>query len=41
MCPRRRSRGTISDIDITQLFDDSKSLAGGAITIPGYKADKW
>ena len=36
MCPRCEGRGTVSDIDLTQLFDDSKSLAGGAITIPGY-----
>ena len=36
MCPRCEGRGTVSDIDLTQLFDDSKSLAEGAITIPGY-----
>jgi excinuclease UvrABC ATPase subunit len=36
MCPRCEGRGTVSDIDLTQLFDDSKSLAGGAITVPGY-----
>jgi len=41
MCPRCEGRGTVSDIDPTQLFDDSKSLAGGAITIPGYKAGGW
>src|SRR5487761_999930 len=41
MCPRCEGRGTVSDIDLTQLFDDSKSLAEGAITIPGYKADSW
>src|SRR6202171_1480352 len=40
-CPRCEGRGTVSDIDLTQLFDDSKSLAEGAITIPGYKADGW
>src|SRR5207302_9122658 len=39
MCPRCEGRGTVSDIDLTQLFDDSKSLAEGAITIPGYKVD--
>ena len=37
MCPRCEGRGTVSDIDLTQLYDDSKSLAEGAITIPGYK----
>jgi excinuclease UvrABC ATPase subunit len=36
MCPRCEGRGTVSDIDLTQLFDDSKSLSEGAITIPGY-----
>jgi excinuclease UvrABC ATPase subunit len=41
MCPRCEGRGTTSDIDLTQLFDDSKSLNEGAITIPGYKAGGW
>src|SRR5687767_15566589 len=41
MCARCEGRGTISDIDLTQLYDDSKSLAQGAITIPGYKTDSW
>src|SRR5258706_558064 len=33
--------GTVSDIDLTQLYDDTKSIAEGAITIPGYKVDSW
>jgi excinuclease UvrABC ATPase subunit len=33
--------GTVSDVDLSQLFDDSKSIAEGAITIPGYKVDSW
>ncbi len=41
MCPRCEGRGTVSDIDLTELFDDSKSLAEGAITVPGYKAGGW
>jgi excinuclease UvrABC ATPase subunit len=41
MCPRCEGMGTDSDIDLTQLFDESKSLAEGAITIPGYKVDSW
>jgi excinuclease UvrABC ATPase subunit len=41
MCPRCEGRGTVSDLDLTQLYDDSKSLAEGAITIPGYKVDSW
>ncbi len=41
MCPRCEGMGSISDIDLTQLFDDSKSLNEGALTIPGYTADGW
>ncbi|MCE2529726.1 MAG: excinuclease ABC subunit UvrA [Acidimicrobiia bacterium] len=41
MCPHCEGRGTVSDIDLTQLYDDSKSLAEGAITIPGYKKGGW
>ncbi|MGA5824228.1 ATP-binding cassette domain-containing protein [Kitasatospora sp. NPDC094028] len=41
MCPRCEGRGTVSDIDLAQLFDDSKSLNEGAITIPGWKTDSW
>jgi excinuclease UvrABC ATPase subunit len=41
MCPRCEGLGTASDIDLTQLYDDSKSLAEGAVTIPGYKAGGW
>jgi len=41
MCPRCEGRGTVSDIDLTQLFDDSKSLSEGALTIPGYTAGGW
>ncbi|MFF4629750.1 ATP-binding cassette domain-containing protein [Streptomyces griseorubiginosus] len=41
MCPRCEGRGTVNDIDLTQLYDDSKSLDEGALTIPGYKAGGW
>ncbi len=41
MCPRCEGRGTVTDIDLTELFDDSKSLAEGAIAIPGYKTGGW
>ncbi len=41
MCPRCEGRGTVSDIDLTELYDDSKSLGEGAITIPGYKIGGW
>src|SRR5215207_6195532 len=41
MCPRCEGMGNVTDIDLTQLYDESKSLSEGAITIPGYKADGW
>ncbi|MFF5018339.1 ATP-binding cassette domain-containing protein [Streptomyces sp. NPDC001165] len=41
MCPRCEGRGTVTDIDLTQLYDDSKSLSEGALTIPGYSMDGW
>lgn len=41
MCTRCEGRGTVSDIDLTQLYDDSKSLAEGAFTIPGWKSDSF
>ncbi|MBZ6226190.1 ATP-binding cassette domain-containing protein [Streptomyces olivaceus] len=39
MCTNCEGRGTVSDIDLTQLYDDTKSLAEGAFTIPGWKSD--
>jgi excinuclease UvrABC ATPase subunit len=41
MCRRCEGRGTVSDLDLTQLFDDSKSLAEGAILVPGYTGGGW
>jgi excinuclease UvrABC ATPase subunit len=41
MCTRCEGRGRVSDIDLTQLYDDSKSLAEGAFTIPGWKSDSF
>ncbi|AXK33971.1 excinuclease ABC subunit UvrA [Streptomyces armeniacus] len=41
MCPRCEGRGAVSDIDLTQLYDDSKSLSEGAFTIPGWKSDSF
>ena len=41
MCPRCEGRGTVSDIDLSQLYDDSKSLHEGALTIPGYTTGGW
>lgn len=41
MCPRCEGMGKINDIDLTQLYDDTKSLAENALTIPGYTAQGW
>ena len=41
MCPRCEGMGNVNDIDLTQLYDASKSLNDGALTIPGYSMDGW
>ncbi|WP_072801794.1 ATP-binding cassette domain-containing protein [Rhodococcoides yunnanense] len=41
MCPRCEGRGSVSDIDLSALYDDSKSLNDSAITIPGYSMEGW
>jgi excinuclease UvrABC ATPase subunit len=41
MCPRCEGRGSVNDIDRSQLYDDSLSLNEGALTIPGYTMDGW
>ena len=41
MCPRCEGRGSVNEIDRTELYDASKSLKGGAIKVPGYTADGW
>ena len=41
MCPRCEGRGSVNDIDLTQLYDEDKSLRDGALTIPGYSMDGW
>jgi len=41
MCPRCEGMGAVSDFDLTALYDDSKSLREGALTIPGYSMDGW
>ncbi|GHE26186.1 ABC transporter [Streptosporangium violaceochromogenes] len=40
-CPRCEGMGSVTDVDPAQLYDDGKSLAEGAITIPGYSVDGW
>ncbi len=41
MCPRCEGRGAVTDIDLAQLYDESKSLSEGAITVPGYTGGGW
>jgi excinuclease UvrABC ATPase subunit len=41
MCPRCEGMGAVNDFDLTALYDDTKSLNDGALTIPGYSMDGW
>lgn len=41
MCPRCEGRGAVSDLDLAQIVDESRSLNDGAIMVPGYTADGW
>jgi len=41
MCPRCEGRGSINDIDLTALYDETKSLNEGAVMIPGYSMEGW
>ncbi len=41
MCPRCEGRGAVNDLDLTAIYDASKSIAEGAILIPGYTMDGW
>jgi excinuclease UvrABC ATPase subunit len=41
MCPTCEGRGSVNDIDLTALYDDTKSLNEGALTIPGYSMEGW
>ncbi len=41
MCPRCEGRGSVSDIDLSALYDDTKSLNEGALTIPGFSMEGW
>ncbi|SDP77294.1 Excinuclease UvrABC ATPase subunit [Arthrobacter sp. ok909] len=41
MCPRCEGMGSVTDFDLTALYDDTKSLSEGALTIPGYSMDGW
>ena len=41
MCPRCEGMGSVSDFDLTALYDDSLSLSEGALKVPGYSMDGW
>ncbi|MET3369209.1 UNVERIFIED_CONTAM: excinuclease ABC A subunit [Jeotgalibacillus campisalis] len=41
MCSRCEGMGSVNDFDLTALYDDTKSLSEGALTIPGYTMDGW
>src|SRR5689334_17082189 len=41
MCPRCEGRGSVNDLDLSVLYDETKSLNEGALTIPGYSMDGW
>ncbi len=41
MCPRCEGMGAVSDFDLTALYDETKSLSEGALTVPGYSMDGW
>jgi excinuclease UvrABC ATPase subunit len=41
MCPRCEGMGSVNDFDLTALYDDTKSLSEGGLTIPGYSMDGW
>ena len=41
MCPRCEGMGSVTDFDLTALYDETKSLSEGALTIPGYSMDGW
>jgi excinuclease UvrABC ATPase subunit len=41
MCPRCEGMGSVTDFDLSQLYDDSKSLNEGALTIPGFSMEGW
>jgi excinuclease UvrABC ATPase subunit len=41
MCPRCEGMGSVTDFDLSALYDDSRSLNEGALTIPGYSMDGW
>ena len=41
MCPRCEGRGSVTDFDLSALYDDGRSLSEGALKIPGFSMDGW
>jgi excinuclease ABC A subunit len=41
MCPRCEGMGSVTDFDLTAIFDETKSLSDGALLVPGYSMDGW
>ncbi|MGY1662842.1 ATP-binding cassette domain-containing protein [Geodermatophilus sp. SYSU D00705] len=41
MCPRCEGMGSVTDFDLTALYDETRSLSEGALTVPGYSMDGW
>jgi len=41
MCPRCEGMGSVNDFNVSALYDDTKSLSEGALTVPGYSMDGW
>ncbi|WP_029210619.1 ATP-binding cassette domain-containing protein [Arsenicicoccus bolidensis] len=41
MCPECEGTGKVSDFDLTAVYDETRSLADGAILVPGYSMDGW
>ena len=41
MCPRCEGIGSVTDFDVSALYDERLSLNEGALTVPGYSMDGW
>jgi excinuclease UvrABC ATPase subunit len=41
MCPRCEGMGALNDFDLAAVYDGSKSLNEGGLTVPGYSVEGW
>ncbi|MCU1395189.1 MAG: transporter related [Ilumatobacteraceae bacterium] len=41
MCSRCEGMGSVTDFDLTELYDDTKSINEGALRVPGYSMEGW